>query len=243
MPSFYIKSCDRKEELIVIRDEAKLRHIRDALRMKKGEKISVFDEKGNEYNCVVEDISSSAILRIKNIKKHEESGKPKITIACALPKRSKFDDIVDKLTQLGVHRIIPLETERVVVKLDKSKKFLRHKRWEKIAQEASEQSQRKNVTLIEPVKGLNEVLAESKEFDLKLIPTLSGERDPLKEIISQGKHKHILIFIGPEGDFSEKEVALAMAAGCIPVSLGETVLRVETAAVAVASFIKLYEDN
>lgn len=97
--------------------------------------------------------------------------------------------------------------------------------------------------VIESVKNLVEVLSSKDEYDLKLIATLSGQRRILKELIAKSKPKNILILIGPEGDFTGREVRLARKAGCIPVSLGKLVLRVETAAVAIVSFIRLYEDS
>lgn len=86
-------------------------------------------------------------------------------------------------------------------------------------------------------------MSDSGSFDLKLIPTLTGERKPCKEILKESKAKNILVIIGPEGDFTSEELDSAKKAGCIPVSLGDLVLRVETAAVAVASFIHLYYEK
>ncbi|MCX5706225.1 MAG: RsmE family RNA methyltransferase, partial [Candidatus Omnitrophica bacterium] len=149
-----------------------------------------------------------------------------ITLACAIPKKAKFDDIVDKLTQLGSARIIPLKTERVIVKLDNHKEALRLTRWRKIAQAASQQSKRSDIPVIEPPKDLEDLLTQSQDFDLKLIPTLEGRRKTLKEIFSKIQPRNILILIGPEGDFSAKEIAMALKSGFIPVTLGDLVLRI-----------------
>jgi 16S rRNA (uracil1498-N3)-methyltransferase len=154
-----------------------------------------------------------------------------------------MDDIIDKLTQLGVDRIIPLETERVIVKWDKNQRVRHLERFQKIALNASQQSQRKALPVIEPIKDIKEVISTAAGYDLKLIPHLMGERKTLKEIFIKNRPKNILVLIGPEGDFSSAEVALAKRAGFIPVSLGDLVLRVETAAVAIASFIRLYLNN
>jgi 16S rRNA (uracil1498-N3)-methyltransferase len=171
--------------------------------------------------------------------------KSSINIACAIPKKSKFDDIVDKLTQLGVDRIIPLKTERAVVKLSIQKGEARLQRWVKIALSAAQQSQRSILPQISPLTDFRELIKKSTGFNLKLIPTLEGERKTLKEALSPvlPLPANILILIGPEGDFSPKEIDLALKHNFIPVSLGSTVLRVETAAIAVASFINLNEDR
>jgi 16S rRNA (uracil1498-N3)-methyltransferase len=228
---------------IRISDKEQLDHLKNVLRLKAGEKVDVFDDKGNEYNCEVLDLGKDAVLKIKTRNLLKKKAGTLFTIACAIPKKSKMDDIIDKLTQLGVDRIIPLETQRVIVKLDKTKKDLRLERWKKIAQNAAEQSQRSTLPRIEPVSNIKDVLSSLKDFDLGLIPTLLGERKTLRDAFVGKRPKSVLAFIGPEGDFTDEEVDLAVKAGCIPVSLGETVLRVETAAVAVASFIKLYENS
>ena len=148
-----------------------------------------------------------------------------------------MDDIVDKLTQLGIDRIIPLKTERVVVKLDKHKEALRVERWRKITRSASIQSHRNKMPVVEPIRTLAVLLSESDQFDLKLIPTLTGSRRKLKDCLEQVSVKNILVLIGPEGDFSDEEVGLAIKAGCVPVTLGDLVLRVDTAAIAVAAIL------
>jgi len=144
------------------------------------------------------------------------------------------------LTQLGVSKIIPLDTERVVVRLGQEKSKARLERWKKVAVSAAQQSQRSDIPLIEPVSKLKGVLAKAADYDLKLIPTLECPgRKSLKEVFLKAEPKNILVLIGPEGDFSPAEVKAALKAGCIPVTLGDLVLRVETAAVAVAAFIRL----
>jgi 16S rRNA (uracil1498-N3)-methyltransferase len=243
MHRLYVDTPNILEGKIVISDQGKIHHLRGVLRLKIGEEITVFDGKGNEYLTEVKKFSGQSInLKIKE-RRVIAIKKVYLAIACAIPKKSKIDEIIDKLTQLGADRIIPMLTERVIVKLDKHKKILREARWKKIAQSASEQSQRSMVPIIVPVKNFKEVLSEAKDFDLKLIPTLSGKRKLLKEIIVNQNPKNILVLIGPEGDFTDAEVDLAKKSGFVPVSLTDTVLRVDTAAIAVASFIKLYEDK
>jgi 16S rRNA (uracil1498-N3)-methyltransferase len=212
--------------------------MRDALRLKKGDKVALFDEKGNEYGCVIKELAGAIILAIKSRHPPRSPGlQAKITIACAIPKKSKIDDIIDKLTQLGVDTIIPIETQRVIVRLDEGKRIGRHKRWERIILSACEQSQRNTAAVLEPVQDLKAVLSKSDAYDLKLISTLYGERRPLKEALAGHRPRNILVLVGPEGDFTPEEVREAKAVGFVPVSLGGLVLRVETAAVAIASVL------
>lgn len=245
MNRFFIDKVGIKDKLIILNDALQLHHLRDVLRIKPLEELAVFDNSGNEYICVLLEVGAEAAkLEIREKKASRDSG-VSVTVACAIPKKVKMDDIVDKLTQLGVECIIPLETERVVVRLDKQKKIGRLQRWEKIALSAAKQSQRSRLAQIKPVSVLREVLSCTDEFDLKLIPTLEGRRRTLKEVIGlEGKRaKKIIVLIGPEGDFTRAEVALAEKAGFLPVSLGRQVLRVDTAAIAVVSFIKLNETH
>lgn len=229
------------KELICISERGRVHHINDVLHLKANEEIIVFDEQGNEYYTVIEKTTpKNIVLKVKNVLKRATENKSQITLACAIPKKSKFEEIIDKLTQLGVDRIIPMETERVIIKLDGEKKDARLSRWKKIAVSAAEQSQRNTVPAIESIKNIRQVLSESGGYDLKLIPALIDERKALKQILKGINPQNILILIGPEGDFSPAEVILAKKAGFIPVTLGANVLRVETAAIAVVSFIKFF---
>lgn len=244
MHRFHIPSENISGDKITISDKKQVRHIKDVLRLKPKDKVTVFDTAGNEYTADIEKISSRNInLEIREKRVFKACEKFRITVACALPRKSKMDDIIDKLTQLGVDRIIPLKTSRVVVKLDRHKEMLCQGRWKKIAQSASEQAQRNTLPVIDAVKDISEVLSESGDFDLKLIPTLGTERKALKEVFIRSRPDKVLVFIGPEGDFTDEEIDLAKKSGCIPVSLGNLVLRVETAAVSIVSFMRLYENG
>lgn len=244
MRRFFSNSRNISGRSIIINDKEQVHHIKDVLRLVPGDKVIVFDEKGREYSSIIEKISPAGVLfRIKKMQKSSSCRGSRLVIACAIPKGQKMDDIVDKLSQLGVDRLVPLLTERVVVRLDEPKQILRKARWEKIALSSAKQSQRNTVMTVDSIKDMEGALSQAQNFDLKLIPHLTGKRRTLKEIFNRCRPKNILVFIGPEGDFSPAELKLARQAGCIPVSLGELVLRVDTAAISVASFIRLYENN
>jgi 16S rRNA (uracil1498-N3)-methyltransferase len=245
MHRFFVDSGSVSSGMVNITDKEQVHHIKNVLRLKVKEAIVVCDDKGRQYGCEIEKIMPDIVVaKVKDVDLAAASSKKiYLAVACAIPKKSKIDDIIDKLTQLGVNKIIPMETERVIVRLDNKKREMRKARWEKIALNSAKQSQRKDVPAIEPAKDLRGALLIARDFDLKLIPHLEGRRKSLKGALSTGSPKSVIIFIGPEGDFSPEEVELAKQAGCVPVSLGELVLRVETAAVAVASFIRLNEDD
>lgn len=244
MHRFYYPAENITAQILILTDPGQTHHIKNVLRLKAESELIIFDQQNNEYLCGIEKIQPQKItLKIKQKIISSSLPRLKITVACAIPKKSKMDDIVDKLTQLGVVRIIPLETERGIVKIERQKKDTRLERWRRIALNACQQSQRSEVPVIEPIKTIEKVLMDSGPYDLKLLPTLEGKRKLLREVMSQAKPRNIVIFIGPEGDFSQREVELAKNSGCIPLTLGATVLRVETACVAVVSFIKLYAED
>jgi 16S rRNA (uracil1498-N3)-methyltransferase len=222
----------------VIADREQLHHIKDVLRLKPGDEVDISDNTGCEYSGVIVSISKQNVELKVALKKTVRENPLKLTVACAVPKNTRFDDIVDFLTQLGVERIIPMRTERVIVRLDSVRAEEKHKRWEKIAQSAARQSQRSRIPIIDPVTDIEEVIKNSAGYSLKLIPHLSGERKLIRDVLAEVKPQNIIVLIGPEGDFTPGEVALALRNGFTAVSLGDTVLRVAAAAMAAASYIK-----
>jgi 16S rRNA (uracil1498-N3)-methyltransferase len=208
------------------------------LRLKVGGAVTVIDGAGSEHEGVISAIDRhQAVVEIKG-SRHACSRRVKLAIACAVPKGVRMDDLIDQLTQLGVASIIPMMTARVVVRLDAAKKEARLKRWRTIAQNAALQSQRSVLPVIGPVTEFADVIARSRDYDLKLIPHLEGEKKLIKDVLAGRAPRNIIVLIGPEGDFTAEEVQTALEAGFLPVSLGDTVLRVSTAAAAVAGYIK-----
>jgi 16S rRNA (uracil1498-N3)-methyltransferase len=241
MHSFYLPEKITGDTASITEAE-QLHHLRDVLRLKVGDEITVFDGEGNEYRCTIRELDNKQAILVVKAGKPAQTPILRLTIACAIPKQSKMDEIIDKLTQLGVNTIIPLVTERVIVKMDEAK-GTRLERWKKIARSAAEQSHRNTLPVISPVTNLKEVLNQSGNYQLKLAPTLEGERETLKEVLMDSKPASILVLIGPEGDFTPQEVLDILRAGFRPISLGDLVLRVETAAIAVASYIRFTLDN
>ena len=142
--------------------------------------------------------------------------------------------ILQKLTELGVNTIIPLKTERSIVKIDKQKEEKKKTRWESICKEASEQSHRVTVPKIENIINMNELLTYKKQQNL--ICSLNDKTKPLEEYLKEDI-KEILFVIGPEGGFTNKEEEFLIQNEFLSTTLGKRVLRVETAAIYVASII------
>jgi 16S rRNA (uracil1498-N3)-methyltransferase len=238
---FFIQSQDIANGVAVIVDQQSVHHIKDVLRLKCGASLQLCDEKGVGYIAVISSIEEHC-MRATILKSLEPHINPavEVTIACAVPKHTKMDDIIDKLAQLGVSNVIPMMTERVIVKLDKIKQEERHNRWQKIASSASQQSGRNSVMAVEPVQMFDNVIARGHEFKHKYIPVVC---DAPKQKLNALAHNQfplaVLVLIGPEGDFTPDEIARAQSAGFIPLDLGDLVLRVDTAAVAIASYLRL----
>ncbi|OGO19504.1 MAG: hypothetical protein A2Z15_03360 [Chloroflexi bacterium RBG_16_50_11] len=264
-PLFFIdKVVDGKA---VISDKEQLHHLRDVLRLQVNDFVDLSDIMDNFYTGEISTIDKKHV-EVKITMQWETPKSPvKLAVACAIPKGGRFDDVVDYLTQLGVERIIPMQTERAVVRLDRARAEEKHKRWVKIARNAAQQSHRIKIPVIEPVTGFDDAVLRSGDYDLKLIPTVSdeirskvfvkedalsdrgmieydlSEKRLIKDVLAKSRPKNIIVLIGPEGDFTPEEVALALHNGFTPLSLGETVLRVATAAIAVAGYIKFALDE
>ncbi|MDD5700949.1 MAG: RsmE family RNA methyltransferase [Dehalococcoidales bacterium] len=225
-------------DFISITDRGQIHHLRDVLRLVPGDEVIVFDTENNEYQSVICSLDRKQLVLTVRSRRPAPVGKLRVAIACAIPKKSRMDDIIDMLTQLGVDTIIPMKTDRVVVKLEEDRET-RLERWRRIARSAAEQSRRNTLPVITPVMSLAEVLVLAKEYDLKLVPNLAGTCKSIREVNSGPRPAAVMALIGPEGDFTPAEIEEAVKAGFIPVSLGDTVLRVETAAVGVAAYLKM----
>jgi 16S rRNA (uracil1498-N3)-methyltransferase len=224
-------------ETVSISDPEQLHHLRDVMRLKAGDEVVIFDNEGNEFLSQISGLERRQATLVIKTRKIYQPARFKLTMAVAIPRQSRMDDIIDKLTQLSVDNIIPLVTQRVVVKLEENKDN-RLMRWNKIARSAAEQSQRNKLPVISQVTGMPELLEKTADFDLKLIPTLEGEGRSLKDVLAGCFPTNILVLIGPEGDFTSPEIQNSLEYGFVPVTLGQTVLRVETAAIAVASYLR-----
>jgi len=224
MYRFYCPDADFSRSSVVINDTHEIHHIKDVLRLKKGSVIQIFNAKSQQADAVIEQISESLIgVRIGKVKQNEE-WKNKIILACAPPKKGKFEFIIEKCTE-------------VVFKEDKMASKL--SRFEAVAVNAAKQSQRTKVPHIYPMTSLSQVLQTLDPHGVHLFPSLHQHSTHISDVLLKAdKQKPITIFIGPEGDFTPDELDLAIKHGCIPVSMGDTVLKVETAAIAAVALVK-----
>ena len=241
MRRFYSPTINLESKTGSITDPNEIHHICNVLRLKIFDSISIFDGKCIEAIGKIISIQPQKIdIQIKMVTNLPKEG-PRIILACSIPKKGKFETIIEKTTELGVSEIIPLKTERTEVILTADRLHKKILRYQSVGINAAKQSKRISIPKIHTVTTFVDAINSLKERSEVFIPSLSGKRDNLKDALPPvEKAKCISFFIGPEGDFTPKEYALAEAKGCRPVSLGETILKVETAAIVVVAFTQLF---
>ncbi len=234
MPRFFVTSSDifRSDysvKITVRGDDAA--HITRVLRMKTGERVTACDENGNEYDTLVFSVGNEVILDVVSVKQSENEPPYKVTVYQALVKGDRFDTVIQKSTELGVHTIVPVITSRCTVKLTEADYSKKTERWQRIAYEAAKQCGRGIIPEVkQPVK-LADAISEAALADIPLFCYEGCGTKPLSEITSEiGSPTTISVVIGPEGGFSEEEADAAAKHGMKMTGLGKRILRTETAA-------------
>jgi len=211
------------------------KHVVKVLRMKEGDSITLFDSYSVEYDGRISHVGSKEVVVDIVLSRKVETDSPlRITLMQGLPKGDKMDYIIEKATEIGVHTIVPVVTERSQVRTAEKKK-----RWERIALEASKQCGRTKPPAIENTLNFDEAIKHKDNSDLALILHVASQVS-LKDFLNNTlQHPtNIIVLIGPEGGFSEKEVLLASEMGFTSLGLGPRTLRTETAGIAVLSIIQ-----
>ncbi|MBF0521830.1 MAG: 16S rRNA (uracil(1498)-N(3))-methyltransferase [Candidatus Omnitrophica bacterium] len=242
MHRFYYPNADFSNKKIVLNNPEELHHLKNVLRLKVNSQITIFNGNAEEALGVITRVSShEAVINILDVKVKTKKNMPHLILACAIPKKSKFEIIIEKCTELGVDEIIPLMTQRTEVNLKDERLDKKLVRYQTIAVSAAKQSHRLTVPQIHPPMKFREALELLSKTSTVLIPSLCGEPKNLLKTLEEVKHSlKISFLIGPEGDFTPEEYALAQEKGAKAVTLGNTVLRVETAAISSISCANLY---
>lgn len=216
-------------------------HIKNVLRMKVGEEISVSNGiDGKEYRCGILSLEPDCILcQLRFIREAGVELPAKVYLFQCLPKADKMELIIQKAVELGVYQIVPVAAKRCVVKLDQKKADAKIVRWQGIAEAAAKQSKRAVIPQVTEVLSFKQAVKMASDMDVSFIPyELAEGMDKTRELISSLKpDQSIAVFIGPEGGFEETEIQEALANGTTPVTLGRRILRTETAGMTVLSWI------
>ena len=242
----------------LILTEGEAHHARDVLRLKPGDKAVLFNGRGREITAELAN-SPDHELRFRKLTETETQPlKCRITLGQAIPKGKNMDLIVQKAVEIGVTEICPLMSQRTVVDLHPEVFLQKQAKWQQVAIEAAKQCGQNWLPQVRQPQTLKDFFGETgvavvvpttesknrrltppplQHFDLQLIGSLQPDAQHLKKILSQyfAEHSHrpasVLMLVGPEGDFTPAELALAKSHGCLPITLGPIILRVETAAI------------
>ena len=242
MHRFYLPPKLCRGSTLVLSDE-EAHHAARVLRVQSGERVTVLDGAGGVFCCEVGEVTKHEVSLHVIEKTVQPAPAFQITLLLAIPKGKTIESIIEKATELGAHRIVPLLTERVTTRLDIAGATDKGAKWQRVAVEAIKQCGAAWLPKVESPVALKDFLTRSESFDLTLVGALQGEtrhpREFIREFEAQrGAHPHnVAIWIGPEGDFTPEELAAIQNSGAKPITLGPLVLRVETAAIYGLSFL------
>jgi 16S rRNA (uracil1498-N3)-methyltransferase len=229
--------------------EEESRHLRDVLRLRAGDEARVFDGEGREFACVVREVGGrreGATLEVRGAAEPPSPESPLgLTLAVALLKGEKFDLVVQKATELGARRVVPVETKRADVRLrDERDAAKRVERWKRLALEAAKQSGRARVPPVEAPTPFAAFVESPARADEARVLFAEGGGASLDSLATTGEPlKSLTALVGPEGGWEGEEVKLAREHGWQIVTLGGRTLRAETAAITVCSLLQhLYGD-
>ncbi|QKY69500.1 16S rRNA (uracil(1498)-N(3))-methyltransferase [Lentibacillus sp. CBA3610] len=249
MQRYFVPAENWKDNQVIMTDDD-AHHISRVMRSKPEDEIICNHPDGKAAICQITDITSDNVRAVISEWLDESAELPiDVTIAQGLPKSDKMEFVLKKGTELGAAAFIPVQADRSVVVWDHKKMEKKMNRYRKIVKEASEQSHRNKIPLIQqPVNGIKQLADENSQYDLKLF---AYEEEAKTEsfqsfgtlVSKMNSGDRVLIVIGPEGGFSEQEAALLKQREFMPVRLGPRILRTETAALyALASISYQFEE-
>ncbi len=219
-------------------------HLARVLRLVERDRIVIAGRDGREAEATLREVSPDRVTADVGVS-IERSRRPRVVLAAGVARRERMEFTIQKCTELGVAEIWPLACARCVVRLDEERAGRRGERWRRIAEEAAKQSQRADVPVVRDTMSIDDLLAEVGRFEVVLVPweeaaaTAIGIGEAL-DTHNASRDSAVLVVVGPEGGFERAEVAALQDAGARIVSLGDTVLRTETAAM-VAVALTAYE--
>lgn len=245
MQHFFVTANQVKKPYIYI-EGSDVNHMRNVLRMKQGEELSVSDGDNHKFLCRVDGYEGDrALLEIIQEEETDTELASEIYLFQGLPKGDKMELIIQKAVELGVYRVVPTAMKRCVVRLDEKKAEKKVNRWNEIARGAAKQSGRGRIPRVSRVLGFSEALELAKELDVVLIPyELAAGMEQTRQVIESVRPgQSVGIFIGPEGGFEKEEVCRALEAGAKEITLGRRILRTETAGLAVLSVLMYHLED
>ena len=239
MPVFFIHSTDVANEVVTVTDPL-LSHIAKSLRAKPSDTLLFNDDQGHRYHTTITRITKKFLeAKIQQIEAPPLSTRPKLILAQAILKGEKMGWVIQKATELGASTIIPLITDRVILKLAEKQEEAHRARWQRIALEAAQQSERWTLPSIAPLQTFQQFLETPRQNQ----PIFMAEREKGASLLSipiskEKPENEITVMIGPEGGWSPKEVEAAQSGNCTSASFGSEILRAETASLAALAILQ-----
>ena len=242
MQRFFLLPEQTRDDLLTL-TEREAHHALNVLRVQPGDAVTVLNGQGEKISCQVAELRRKEV-RLRVVHREQASPRPwPITLIQALPKGKTFDTIVQKATELGAGRIIPLLSQRVVSHVDDDRSASKLEHWRAIAIESVKQCGSPWVPALDAPATLPQLLSRLPASPLRLVASLRpNARHPraiIQPVLSQSENAKagIQVFVGPEGDFTDDELQCLENAGAQPVSLGSLVLRADTAAIYALSML------
>lgn len=239
MPAFFIQATNLVDGQVLVRGEL-FHHLVKSLRTRLTEPLIFNDEFGTRYYTSVQEITKDTLhARIDRIETNPNPSRPSIILGQAILKGDKMSWVIQKATELGVDTIIPLDTERVMAKIRPTQTTAMATRWGRIGLEAAQQSERWTPPTIQPVCPFAQFLTRCEDLPQKLI--LAERSKGLRisqQILPTNANSRIVVAIGPEGGWSSDELTAAEAAGFTGITLGQHILRAETASLATLAILQ-----
>jgi 16S rRNA (uracil1498-N3)-methyltransferase len=235
---FYIPPSQWNPDHLVL-DESESHHCVDVLRLRQGDRVVAFNGCGTEVTAEITLLSKREVGLHPLLTHTSPRPAAQVTLAQAIPKGKNMDLVIQKAAELGAAEIVPLISERTVVRLAAGEAADKQEKWQRIAIEACKQCGQNHLPQVQPPLPLDRFFARRPSHDLLLIAAIEPGARRLKELLTEWGALHpgkdrpasVLVLIGPEGDFTPSEVGLAKSHGCLPLSLGPIILRTETAAI------------
>ncbi len=243
MHRFFIvkENLNLDEKIARITDKDDVKHAVKALRIELGEQIELCDTDGMEHICEVKVIGTDEVVcSVLTSEMNKRESAVEITLFQGLPKADKLELIIQKTTELGVMRIVPLQMKRSVVKWKEDKSAAKKvERWNRIAFEASKQSKRGRIPRVDAPLSMRQFLSEMDDFDLVIMPYENEAAVGIGPVLSAcANAKKVAIVIGPEGGIDEEEVLALTEGGAKSVKMGPRILRTETAGLTAVALVQ-----
>jgi 16S rRNA (uracil1498-N3)-methyltransferase len=220
-----VDAAELEKEIVVLTPEES-HHLARVLRVQPGQEITLFDGQGGVAEAVVESVSKTAVEARVSSRSTIPEPIVEITLIQAVPKPDRWELVLQKAVELGATAIQPVLSQHTEFKPNPKKQ----ERWSKIVLNAAQQCEVRWLPELRPLEKLDVVLPSLEQYDLVLIGSLYEGARPFRDVPMAGKTR-IALLIGPEGDFSQEEVAAAVEVGAVPISFGNRILRTETAAI------------